>query len=301
MQISPAVAESLVQGSGRTLAELSAASETAHGITAVPQKTRIEMAAAVNRTSIPDRNVLGLIEGSDPQLKDETVIVCAHYDHDGADGARIFNGADDDGSGIVALIEIAEAYVQAAKAGHRPRRTVLFAAWNSEERGLLGAWAYTVAPTRPLGKTVAVLNMDMLGRNEEVPPEGGPRFRGLQAQTAESNTNAVNIIGTSRSADMKAAADKANAAIHLDLRYRYDNNVSQLMRRSDHWPFLNHGVPAVWFHTGLHPDYHTPQDRPERINYDKMEKIARMIHQMSWDLANQAGRPQLAGRSTSEM
>ena len=301
MQISTAVAESLLEGSGKTLAQWSAASETAHGITPVPLKSRVEMSAAVNRQSIPDRNVLGIIEGSDPQLKDETVIVCAHYDHDGADGTRIFNGADDDGSGIVALIEIAEAYAQAAKAGHRPRRTVLFAAWNSEERGLLGAWAYTVAPTRPIDGIAAVLNMDMLGRNEEVPAEGGPRFRGLQPQTAESNSNAVNIIGTSRSADMKAAADRANAAFHLDLRYRYDNNISQLMRRSDHWPFLNHGVPAVWFHTGLHPDYHTPQDRPERINYDKMEKIARMIHQMSWDLANQAGRPKLAGHATAEM
>ena len=185
--------------------------------------------------------------------------------------------------------------------GQRPKRTVLFAAWNSEERGLLGAWAYSEAPTKPLDKIVAVLNMDMLGRNEEVPPEGGGRFRGLQPQTAQSNSNAINIIGTSRSADMKAAADRANAPFGLDLRYRYDNNVSQLMRRSDHWPFLNHGVPGVWFHTGLHPDYHTPQDRPERINYDKMEKIARMIHQMSWDLANANGRPKLAGRALNEM
>ena len=301
MQISTAVAESLVKGSGKTLAQLSAASETEHGFTPLRLNSSVEMSAAVNRQRIPDRNVLGLIEGSDPRLKDEVVIVCAHYDHDGADGTRIFNGADDDGSGIVALVEIAEAYIQAAKAGHRPKRTVLFAAWNSEERGLLGAWAYTEAPTKPLDKIVAVLNMDMLGRNEEVPPEGGGRFRGLQPQTAESNNNAVNIIGTSRSADMKTAADKANAATGLDLRYRYDNNISQLMRRSDHWPFLNRGVPGVWFHTGLHPDYHTPQDRPERINYDKMEKIARMIHQMSWDLANANGRPKLAGRALKEM
>jgi hypothetical protein len=301
MQISTAVAESLVKGSGKTLAQLSAASETEHGFTPLRLNSSVEMSAAVNRQRIPDRNVLGLIEGSDPRLKDEVVIVCAHYDHDGADGTRIFNGADDDGSGIVALVEIAEAYMQAAKAGHRPKRTVLFAAWNSEERGLLGAWAYTEAPTKPLDKIVAVLNMDMLGRNEEVPPEGGGRFRGLQPQTAESNNNAVNIIGTSRSADMKTAADKANAATGLDLRYRYDNNISQLMRRSDHWPFLNRGVPGVWFHTGLHPDYHTPQDRPERINYDKMEKITRMIHQMSWDLANANGRPKLAGRALKEM
>lgn len=301
LQISPKVADLLVKGTGRTLAELSAASETEHGFTPMPLNSKVEMSTAVGRQAIPDRNVLGLIEGSDPRLKDEVVIVCAHYDHDGADGTRIFNGADDDGSGIVALIEIAEAYVQAAKAGHRPRRTVLFAAWNSEERGLLGAWAYTEAPTTPLDKIIAVLNMDMLGRNEEVPPDGGPRFRGLQPQTAASNDNAINIIGTSRSGDMRAAADTANAAIGLALRYRYDNNISQLMRRSDHWPFLNRGVPGVWFHTGLHPDYHTPQDRPERINYDKMERIARMIHQMSWDLANQNGRPKLAGRATAEM
>ena len=302
LQITTTVAESLVQGSRRTLAELSAAAETDHGITPVPLPGwRVRLSTAVDRHPIPDRNVLGVMEGSDPRLKDETVIVCAHYDHEGADGARIFNGADDDGSGIVALIEIAEAYVQAAKEGKRPRRTVLFAAWNSEERGLLGAWAYTEGPTRPLDKIAAVLNMDMLGRNEEVPPEGGARFRGLQPQTAASNNNAVNIIGTSRSADMKTAADRANAAFGLDLNYRYDNNISQLMRRSDHWPFLNHGVPGVWFHTGLHPDYHTERDRPEKINYDKMEKIARLIHQMSWDLANQPGRPKLAGRATSEM
>jgi hypothetical protein len=301
IQISTTVADALVRGSGRTLAELSASSETAGGFTPIPLNAAVEMSAAVTRQPIADRNVLAVMEGSDPRLKDETVLVCAHYDHEGADGTRVFNGADDDGSGIVALIEIAEAYVQAAKDGKRPRRTVLFAAWDSEERGLLGAWAYTEAPTRPLDKIAAVLNMDMLGRNEEVPPEGGPRFRGLQPQTAASNDNAVNVIGTSRSADLKTAVDHANAAFGLDLKYRYDNNLSQLMRRSDHWPFLNRGVPGVWFHTGLHPDYHTERDRPERINYDKMEKIARLIHQMSWDLASQDARPRLAGRATSEM
>ena len=92
---------------------------------------------------------------------------------------------------------------------------------------------------------MGVLNMDMIGRNEEVPPEGGGRFQGLEPQTADSNRNAVNILGTSRSADMKAAADRANRSTALDLRYRYDNNVSQLMRRSDHWPFLQRGIPGV--------------------------------------------------------
>jgi Zn-dependent M28 family amino/carboxypeptidase len=142
-----------------------------------------------------------------------------------------------------------------------------------------------------------VLNMDMIGRNEEVPEGGGPRFRGLDAQTAESNANATNLIGTTRSASLKTAVERANAGIGLTLRLRYDNNISQLMRRSDHWPFLQHGVPAVWFHTGLHPDYHTVDDDPERINYEKMEKIARLVYQASWDLAQQSGRPSLSTSS----
>src|SRR4029453_2650308 len=133
----------------------------------------VELITTVNRHVIPDRNVVGWVEGSDPRLKEETVIVCAHYDHNGAEGDRIYNGADDDGSGSIGVIEIAEAYVRAAQAGQRPRRSILFAAWNSEERGLLGAWAYTERPLRPLSKTVAVLNMDMIGRNEEVPEGGG--------------------------------------------------------------------------------------------------------------------------------
>ena len=220
------------------------------------------------------------------------VVVRAH-DHDGVNGANVLNGADDDGSGTVGVMEIAEAYALAAQKGQRPKRSILFAAWNSEERGLLGAWAYTEKPLFPLERTVAVLNMDMIGRNEEVPENGGGRFRGLDVQTAESNNNAVNIIGTTRSASLKAVIERANAEIGLTLRLRYDNNLSQLMRRSDHWPFLNRGVPAVWVHTGLHPDYHTVNDDADRINYQKMEKIARMVYQASWDLASAATRPVL--------
>ena len=244
-----------------------------------------------------------------PALKDEWVIVSAHFDHDGANGTAIMNGADDDGSGTVGLLEIAEAYALAAKAGQRPRRSILFAAFNSEERGLLGAWAYTLQPTVPLDKIVAVLNMDMIGRNEEVPPPdpaaagrggGGGRFNGLDPQTAESNNNAMNIIGSVRSPDLKAqveaANETANKASRLEIRYRYDNNVSQLMRRSDQWPFIQNGVPGIWIFTGLHPDYHTVNDDPDRINYVKMEKILRLVYQMSWTIAQQDARPKLLPR-----
>jgi Zn-dependent M28 family amino/carboxypeptidase len=240
-----------------------------------------------------------MIEGGDPQLKSEYVLISAHFDHDGADGPRVYNGADDDGSGTVGLLEIAEAYSLAAQAGQRPRRSVIFAAWNSEERGLLGAWAYAEDPIVPLDRIVAVLNMDMIGRNEEVPVGGGGRFRGLDQQTAESNANATNIIGSVRSPDLRAAMDKANQGIDLELRYRYDNNVSNLMRRSDHWPFIQKGVPAVWVHTGLHPDYHTIYDRPEKINYAKMVKVAKLVYQASWDLASASGRPKLLPTGSS--
>jgi len=291
-QISPAIAGALVAGTGKTLESLAKAAETPRGTPPTPlPNARVELRTAVDRHIVPDRNVVAILEGSDPRLKNEWVIVSAHFDHNGADAAQIFNGADDNGSGTVALIEIAEAYALAAKEGHRPKRSVLFAAWNSEERGLLGAWAYTEQPLAPLSSIAAVLNMDMVGRNEEVPVGGGARFNGLEMQTAESNANALNVMGFTRAPDVSAAMDRANAGIGLELKRRYDNNTSNLVRRSDQWPFLQNGVPALGFMTGLHPDYHTQYDRPEKINYAKMEKIARLIHQASWDIANADARP----------
>ena len=207
--------------------------------------------------------MLGLIEGSDPKLKDEWVLVTAHFDHDGVNGTQILNGADDNGSGTVALLEIADAYALAAQQGQRPKRSVLFCAWNSEERGLLGAWAYTEHPPAPLANIAGVLNMDMIGRNEEVEVGGGNRFNGLEVQTAESNANAVNMMGFARAPELAAVVDGANAGIGLDIKKRYDNNTSNLVRRSDQWPFLQRGVPALGFMTGLHPDYHT-HVRPAR-------------------------------------
>lgn len=292
--ISPALAEILVRGANRTLAELSKAAEARGGMAAVALPgIEAEVQTTVNRHTLGDRNVVAVLEGADPKLKDEWVMVCAHYDHDGADGNRIFNGADDNGSGTVGLLEIAEAFAEAARSGKRPRRSILFAAWNSEERGLLGAWAYAEQPLAPLAKTVAVLNMDMIGRNEEVPEGGGNRFRGLPVQTAESNKNAVELSGYSWSASLLAEIKKANTTVGLDILTRYDNNLSNLLRRSDQWPFLNNGVPAVCFNTGLHPDYHTQYDRPEKINYEKMERVVRLVHQTGWNLANQDARPTL--------
>ena len=295
-QVSVALAEQLVKGTGKSLDALARASETSRAPLALPGVT-VTISTDVQRLIVPDRNVIAVIEGSDPALKDEYVIVTAHPDHNGADGAQIFPGADDNGSGTVGLLAIADAYARSAAEGIRPRRSVLFVALNSEERGpLMGAWGYVEAPVVPLERTVAMLNMDMIGRNEEVPADGGARFRGLPVQSAESNRNSVNLYGFSRSTSLTAAIDRANAGIGLTLEKRYDNNSSQLLRRTDMWAFQQRGVPAVTFATGLHPDYHTTADRPERIEYDKLERIVRLVHQVSWDLANAADRPALNKR-----
>jgi Zn-dependent M28 family amino/carboxypeptidase len=254
----------------------------------------VDLATALDRTVVEDRSVVSKIEGSDPALGSEAVLISAHYDHNGAEGNVIYNGADDNASGTVALLDIAEAYAAGIQQGQRPRRTIIFAVWGSEERccgPLLGSWAWIEQPLWPLNKTVAALNMDMIGRSEEVPEGGGARFKGLKVQTAASNANSVHVMGSSFSPDLAEAIRKSNREIDLTLRMDYDNNASNLLRRSDQWPFLQRGIPAVFFHTGLHPDYHTQFDRPERIDYAKVERVARLVYQTSWDLSQGDSRP----------
>ena len=285
--VSAELASRLVSGSGRTLQELAEASEAPSnglGVVDLPG-SRVEVTTAVERHVTPGRNILAMVEGTD--LRDEAVMILAHHDQNGAIGDTVFNGADDNISGVVGLLAVAEAYARAAADGHRPRRSVVFVVPDAEERGpSLGAWHLTLDPPFPLAKTAAVFNVDMIGRNEEIPAAGGGRFNGLEPQTAESNANAVNIIGYSRAPTLAAAVDSANRETGLTLRMRYDNNPSTMLRRSDHWPYLQNDVPAVWFHTGLHPDYHTPTDDEGRINYEKMIRIVRLIHQVSWNVAN---------------
>jgi hypothetical protein len=293
LQISPAIAEYIL---GRELGPLMAEAAKGAGGAFVESAATVDMAAALTRTTVADRSVIARIEGSDPALKSEAVLISAHYDHNGSEGSQIFNGADDDGSGTVAVLDIAEAWIAAAAGGRRPRRTIVFAVWGSEERccgPLLGSWAWVEHPLWPLDKTVAALNMDMIGRSEEVPEGGGARFKGLKTQTAASNANSVHIMGSSFSPDLANVIRGANRDIDLTLRTDYDNNASNLLRRSDQWPFLQRGVPAVFIHTGLHPDYHTAFDRPEKIDYAKAERIARLVYQTSWDLAQADSRPKM--------
>jgi hypothetical protein len=291
VEISPAIAENIL---GRKLEPLFKDAARGPMRSFVESAATVELTTALNRTVVEDRSVVAKIEGSDRALKNEAVVISAHYDHNGAEGNVIYNGADDNASGTVAVLDIAEAYMAAAQQGQRPRRTIIFAVWGSEERccgPLLGSWAWIEQPLWPLDKTVASLNMDMIGRSEEVSEGAGARFKGLKVQTASSNANSVHVMGSSYSPELAEAIRKSNHEIDLTLRMDYDNNASNLLRRSDHWPFLQRGVPAVFFHTGLHPDYHTQFDRPEKIDYGKVERIARLVYQASWDLARSDSRP----------
>lgn len=255
--------------------------------------SEVTLETAIVRNQTPLRNVLAYIAGSDPTLKDEWIIVSAHFDHVGVHDGQIFNGADDNASGMVALLEIAEAF---ALANEQPRRSVIFAAWNAEEYGLLGSWYYTAHPPHPLEKTTALFQMDMIGRNEEIPDPGNHRFRGLEKQSATENTNSLHLLGYSRSQDLQSLVTAQNEQIGLNLKLQYDQNPSNLLRRSDNWPFLVSNVPSLFFHTGLHPDYHQATDTADKINYEKLEKITRLIFLCAWQAADTLTPIQLDSR-----
>ena len=280
------IAATLMKGAERKLEEIQEGIDRKYQPSSFPLAgVQATLETSIVRNQVRLRNVLGLLRGSDPVLRDEVVILGAHFDHIGVRDERIYNGADDNASGTAGLLEIAEAFCLNS---NRPRRSVLFAGWNAEEQGLLGSYYYVAQPSFPLEKTVAMFQMDMIGRNEEVPDPTSLRFRGLSEQSAEENADAVNVLGYTRSESFRRLVTESNERIGLRLRFRYDNHEANLLRRSDHWPFLNRGVPILFFHTGLHPDYHGPGDTPEKINYAKMERIVRLVFLCTWTAANAA-------------
>jgi hypothetical protein len=230
-------------------------------------------------------NVLALVQGRDGRHRDELVIVGAHLDHDGIDDeGRIYNGADDNASGTAAVMGAAAALARAARAGEAPARTVLFALWNGEEKGELGAESF-LADTARARRVVANLNLDMVGRHEEVPDPGDWRFSGFPKIDAASSANTLHVLGYSYAPGLAREVREANAAVGLTLKQDYDIGAQDLLHRSDQWPFLRRGIPAVFLTTGLHPDYHTPDDDVERIDFGKLEKVARLAARAAWIVA----------------
>jgi hypothetical protein len=210
-------------------------------------------------------NVLAIVEGRDPARRGEMVVVGAHLDHDGTDAeGRIYNGADDNASGTAAVIAAAIAFARASADGERPARAVLFALWNGEEKGSLGAEAFVAAP-EPARRVVANLNLDMVGRHEEIPDPTDWRFHGLPRTDVATTGNTLHVLGYTYTPELAAMLREANGAVGLTLQEDYDRGEQGLLQRSDNWPFLAHGIPALFLTTGLHPDYHTPNDDAGRI------------------------------------
>ena len=251
-------------------------------------EAHLETETAPHTTEV--RNVLATLPGVDPRLNREVVVVGAHFDHLGADDGEVYYGADDNASGTAGLLEVAEAF---ARNTQWPRRSVLFAGWDAEESGLLGSYYYVARPTYPLERTVAMFQMDMIGRDQEVPDSRNRRYQGLEQQSAEQNRNSVNVLGYSRSSDLQDRVREANRRVGLELRFRYDDHPMNLIRRSDHWPFLAHGVPVALFHTGLHPDYHRTSDTVDKLNFAKMEKVTRLVYLTARSTADAVSRPRL--------
>lgn len=236
-----------------------------------------ELMLSFNKESLVSSasNILGMIEGTDK--KDEWIIISAHYDHIGMNNGKVNPGADDDGSGTVGVLEIAEAFTKAKAAGKGPRRSILFLIVSGEEKGLWGSDYYTNHPVYPLEKTSLDINIDMIGRKDD------------NLKSLDSN-NHVYLIGDDKlSSDLPRFVDSINnlyIKIITDRKYNDLKDPNRLFYRSDHYNFAKKGIPIVFFFDGIHKDYHKPSDTPDKINYDLQERRTKLVFLLAWEAAN---------------
>ena len=228
---------------------------------------------------IKGENVLGFIEGTD--LKEELIIITAHYDHLGKHEDKIFNGADDDGSGTAATLEIAEAFMLAKKEGNGPRRSVLIMPVSGEEKGLLGSKYYTDHPIYPLENTVANLNIDMIGRVDDW----------------HENGDYVYLIGADMLSqelhDISEQINDKHIGLELDYTFNAEDDPNRYYYRSDHYNFAKNNIPVIFYFNGVHEDYHKVTDTVEKIDFNKIQTIARLVFLTAWELANRDERIEL--------
>jgi len=288
--ISPRVANFLFQGERRSAVTLF---DSIYGAQAIdpfelsPDK-KLSLSVKMKTEAATTQNVVAIFEGSDPILKNEFVALGAHYDHVGigapVNGDAIYNGADDDGSGTTALLSMAEAL---ANATVRPRRSVLFVWHAGEEKGLWGSRYFTDNPTVPLANIVTQLNIDMIGRSKLV-GDTNPLNREL------SGAHEIYVIGSRMmSTELGQIVEDVNKQyLNLTYDYRYDDpgDPNRFFFRSDHYNYARKGVPIVFFFDGEHEDYHKPGDSVDKIDFDKMERVARTIYLTLWEVANRPAR-----------
>ena len=222
-------------------------------------------------------NVLAFIKGS--EKPDEILVLSAHYDHIGIKDGKICNGADDDGSGTMAVLEIAEAFALAVKDGHRPKRSILFLNVTGEELGLYGSRWYVENPLFALKKHIANLNIDMIGRVDDL---------------HKGNANYVYLIGSDKLSSVlhKVSEDTNKKFVNLALDYRFNdpNDPNRFYYRSDHYNFAKHKIPVIFYFNGVHADYHQPTDTAEKINYPLLTKRTKLIFYTAWEILNRKDR-----------
>ena len=291
--VSPRAIASLFQGekfSATNLFNRSMAGEAIESFDLKPTK-RVNANIAVKMENIHTQNVVGILEGSDPILKNEYVAVGAHYDHVGMNPFfpgedKIWNGADDDGSGTVAVLSIAEAMAK----GPHPKRSMLFIWHAGEEKGLWGSEYFADHPTVPIGSIITELNIDMIGRYQN------PGDENIQNKQLPKQGEIFLIGSRMMSTELGELSDNVNKGfLNLNFNFKYDdpNDPEQFFYRSDHFNYAKKGVPIIFYMDGSHADYHQVTDSVEKINFESMEKVARTILATGWELANRPTRPKV--------
>jgi Zn-dependent M28 family amino/carboxypeptidase len=279
LALSTAAAKSLAASAGVDLDKLAASAAEAPVSKAGKGKIKVNLTTETKEIPVP--NVIGSLEGSDPTLKSEVVIIGSHLDHLGRNAAgEIFNGADDDGSGSTGLLAVTRAF---AKNGVRPKRTMVFLAVCGEEMGLLGSGYYVDNPIFPIEKTVAEFQMDMIGRNEEHHPSENPTN-----EKAEENINTLHLIGSKKlSTQLHDIIDATNTN-HIGFVFEYDQE--GVYFRSDHYNFAKKGIPISFYFSGFHPDYHRTTDDVEKIDFTKLSRTAKLVYLSAYEVANRDAR-----------
>lgn len=280
--VNRSVADALLKGSGHSLEELQKGiDKTLKPNSFVIKDKRMKITEVSLKEEKVLNNVAGYIEGSDPILKNEVVVFSGHYDHIGGSGEKINSGADDDASGCAALLSMAEAFQSLKK---KPLRSILFLWVSGEEIGLFGSQSYVDKPLFPLDKTVADLNMDMIGRVKEA-ADSTP-------STPMTGPNTVFVITDSQSKDLRTIADNVDKKSDLNFDYSLSgrDHPLQLFSRSDHYNFVKKDIPVLFFSTGIHSDYHSPGDTVEKIDFKKMELITRTMYEIGLTVANRKTR-----------
>lgn len=236
------------------------------------------MELSIKGKSVQTENVVAIIEGN--TYPEEYIVISSHLDHEGIKNGQIYNGADDDGSGSVALLEVAEAFNKAAEAGKGPKRSIIFLHVSGEEKGLLGSRYYTDNPLYPLANTIANLNIDMVGRTDP--------------KRQSDNENYIYLIGSDRlSSQLHEVSEEANSqTVNLELDYTFNakDDPNRFYFRSDHFNFAKNNIPVIFYFNGTHADYHKPTDTVEKIRYDLLEQRTRLIFYTAWKLANRNER-----------